>query len=187
MTIMRILGVDPSLSSFGFARVEFDGGPSDIFDWRFSVNTTAASVDRSLSKGDDLSARLRSHFRALEALLDSEVHRPGGLDAVAVEAVAFLPGKIRWSTISALGRARQVVDDAAAMFRLRVVEVPASTVGRVAMDGAPGRATKADRRTALLSRFPGLGASLAQDVARVTMQEHALDAFAAALAARSRL
>lgn len=182
--MIRVLGVDSSLANFGFALVEFGVTGFDVaavspeasghlfpVRCRLAVHTT---------KGDDVSARLREHYRVTCGLAGGGVK----VDAIGVEAQAYIPGKMRWSVIAILGRARQVVDDVGSAFRIDVVEVPAAEVARRAVD-RPGKASKPERVAALRERFPCFAAALV-DVPRESLHEHAADAFAVALAVAAR-
>lgn len=171
--MIRVLGVDSSLSTFGLALVMFDEG-----------RPTWCAVSVHKTKGDDVSARLREHYRILHDAAEGFLVGVGPGTVLGVEAQAYVPGRMRWSTIAALGRARQVVDDVGTVHRLSVVEIPAAEVGRRAVD-RKGKATKADRVASLRERFPLFGDALAA-VPRASLHEHAADAFAVALATAAR-
>lgn len=174
-----ILGVDTGLACFGFARVRFDE----------AGNVLAVRVAVSTTKPPDTSERLRRHFAVTREHAGSvwgTTRDEQPVDLLAVEAVAFLPGKVRWSVVSALGRARQVVDDVGSVERVPVVEVAARSVATAAVD-RPGKASKEERILALRARFPLFDDELRyadeQSRVRPALFEHVADAFAVALAA----
>jgi len=182
--MIRVLGVDSSLANFGFALVEFGVTGFDVTAVSLEASGHLVPVRCRLvvhtTKGDDVSALLREHYRVTCGLAGGGVP----VDMIGVEAQAYIPGKMRWSTIAALGRARQVVDDVGAVVRVPVVEVPAAEVGRRAVN-RPGKASKAERVTALRERYQCFADAL-RDIPRESLHEHAADAFAVALAVAAR-
>lgn len=148
---MKVLAFDTSLRAFGWCFVDFAavrlGEP--LVPYMFPSDGGVLITDEDA----DVSARLAWAAGIIRRKVDS--YAP---DVVAVEALAYLPGKIRWSTLTALARARQVVDDAATFHRVGalappVVEVSAGSVGRFAL-GRKGKGDKAERIASLRERFP---------------------------------
>lgn len=181
----RVLGVDASLTATGLALVTMCRGCADHrgltpIDAEFVTVITKPDTSNAFTPGEDMSRRLRWLHTELTRIVQGD-----NFEAIGVEAVAFIPGKMRWSVISALGRARQVVDDVGSVARVAVHEVPAAEVARTAVDGRPGKASKADRVAALSAQFDFFAHALG-DV-KPAHHEHCADAFAAALAVARRI
>lgn len=181
MKAFGIIGCDTSLSAFGIAQVRFDVErvgvlPPLVLDVRLEVLTSKPDTSGALSKGEDTSRRLRDYFRRLHALsLEADV------DALAVEATAFMAGRSSFRTIHATARARQIVDDVGSALRMPVYEVTSSDVGKKAVDRPKGKSPKEERITSLCERYPLFAAALAG--VKPSLAEHAADAFACVLVA----
>jgi Holliday junction resolvasome RuvABC endonuclease subunit len=176
-----IIGFDTSLATWGAAAVRYDD--------RGLVTSVVVAVNRT--KPPEISKRLASHREFARAFVLRESPNVFASNLVGVEGVAFPFGKVRWSTISALARARQVVDDLFPDFDgWRPVEVSTQAVARAAVD-RPGKASKAERVEALCRRYvlfqDAIDRAIAWEHLRESEVEHVADAFAVALCvAKSR-
>jgi Holliday junction resolvasome RuvABC endonuclease subunit len=176
-----IIGFDTSLATWGAAAVRYDD--------RGLVTSVVVAVNRT--KPPEISKRLASHRAFAREFVLRESPNVFASNLVGVEGVAFPFGKVRWSTISALARARQVVDDLFPDFDgWAPVEVSTQAVGRAAVD-RPGKASKAERVASLRSRFAAFDEAVSRALdagnLRESEVEHVADAFAVALCvAKSR-
>lgn len=178
-----IIGCDTSFSAFGICVVSLQlhepiGIHAPIVD-RVHCEVLTSKPDDSggLSKGEDTSRRLRGYFRRLLEL-------SGDVDAIAVEATGFMPGRSHFRTIHTTARARQIVDDVGAACRVPVIEVTSSDVGKKAVDKPKGKSPKSERITSLCERHPLFAAELSN--VKPSLAEHAADAFATVLVALPR-
>jgi Holliday junction resolvasome RuvABC endonuclease subunit len=168
---MRLIGMDPSLASFGLADVGYAGHGILVDDVRVIVT----KPDRRRSKTEDTSRRARLIAAQLEEYLRGREERP---TALCVEAVALVYGKTTLTTVSALGRIRGVVDAIAALWRLPLIEHTPQTL-KLEVTGRQD-AEKAEMVSTLESRFPYLKPLWPPG----ELREHAADAIAAVLASR---
>lgn len=171
---MKLIGLDTGLASFGVAvaDVTSDGLRFESVEvW----TTKPASKKRRLRKADDTAERVRGLAGQLNVLIIAT--EPV---ALCVEAVALPFGRARSSVVSALGRARGIVDALAEVHRLPVLE---ETPQRV-KEASAGKtnASKEEVRAALEAAYPEIAAHWP---AQATLVEHAADAAAAVHACRS--
>lgn len=163
---MKILGIDTGLASFGIAVA--DVSASGLRFERVEVWTTKPTAKkRRVRKADDTAERVRMLAGCLHQLIAET--RPV---AVCVEAVALPFGRARSSVVSALGRARGIVDALVEVHRLPVLESTPQEIKR----GTAGadNASKDSVRLALEAAYPELAALWPQ----ATLVEHAADAAA---------
>lgn len=169
---MIILGCDSGLAAFGYAVAELcDDGSlvwHDAGAWR-----TVPGV--AVRKGDDVSARCVDLYRKLRDL--AGMWRPRVL---AVEALAFPGGRVKWSVISGLARARTLVDCLAVERRAMIYERNAQQVKSAAL----GRKVRSATKEEVIHAMQARDASLANLLANVQASglEHAADAAACILA-----
>lgn len=169
-----LYGFDSSLTHFGFAVAEHRGYH---LKW-LSVGVIVTEPDaaaRKKSKTDDNRRRVEGIAWELRRL----VERYGAPSVVAVEALALPLGKTSKVTVSALGRARGLVDMLAVSHGQSAREFAPQSLKRI-VTGNPN-APKADVDAALCRAHPGLDELLAQ--VRPANREHAADACAAIHAA----
>ncbi len=128
------LGLDPSLAAFGWA--VFSRTPPTAYTGPGS-EVLEAGVWRT-SKSDDtpITADMALRVRQLGEQLDDLVMRVAPA-AIFVEGLAFPPGKIRWSTISALGRIRGILDGIVICRGIELLELTPQKVKRI-LTGKPG-------------------------------------------------
>lgn len=118
---MIVYGFDSGLRSFGWAVAEFERRPGTQ---EIGPNFIAGGVwhtepDKNAPrKGVDQARRTTDLWHELVALRRTF----GDGAAVCVEAVAFPMGKVQYSVVSGLGRARALVDVFGAEMRARVYE-----------------------------------------------------------------
>lgn len=167
---MIILGCDSGLRRFGYCIAErtFDNGL--VFHELGAWETLPIGT---LGKGDDTSARAVKLYRHLRSVAD--LWRPS---AITVEALAFPQGRVRWSVISQLARARGLVDCLAVERRALLYERTPRAV-KLAATGKL-KATKLEVEEALRERFPSVRRML--DDQPKKFREHAADACAVVLA-----
>lgn len=170
---VRVIGIDGGLANFGIAVAEV--GANGLVYSRVEVWTTKPSAKkRRIRKADDTASRVRELAGQLHELIGAM--RPV---ALAVEAVALPFGCARLSVISALGRARGIVDTLAEVHGLPVLEETAQHVKRETAGLA--NATKEAVRESLEATYPELRAMWP---AQVGLIEHASDAAAVLHACR---
>jgi Holliday junction resolvasome RuvABC endonuclease subunit len=174
---VTVLGVDPGLACLGLATVELGAGGPCVRQLRV-VRTQPSQKKRRLRAGDDLSDRVRTLATALHVRLQELP----GLVAIGCEAQAlpFRGGRmqVRPSAIAALGRVRGLLDAFSVSRQVPVLEETAQELKRL----ATGRrdASKVEVMDALCERFPEARGMLP---VQSSLQEHAADALAAAVAA----
>lgn len=160
-----IIGLDPGVRAGGWAVAEL-GPVGPVFTAVGVERTKPSAKRRHLRKLDDLGDRMRHHAGRLHELWNR--YRPV---AICVEGAALPAGRCRPSVVAGLGRARGLVDMAAEVFKVPVIELTPQEVKR----GCAGTdsASKADVRTALESLYPEL-----RDMwpPQSTLVEHAADA-----------
>ena len=183
---MRILGLDPGFASFGYAVLNVDeptaprGALVEVLGelqprWP-AIGVHSTKPDKSArSKADDSSRRTRELWRFLR-LLDEE-WRPA---VIAVEAVAFPAGRVQFSVVSHLGRARALVDVLAEQRQVQLVELRPGEVRKLL--GLTDKGKDATRLE-LERRWPGLSSAWGS----LTKREHEADACAVAVAALARI
>lgn len=169
----RLYGFDTSLSHFGYAVAERTAaGP------RFRVAgvlITAPVKWKGLKK--DAPTKTADHQRRFESLateLRGVIERHGKPSLIAVEAVAIPFGKTSAVTVSALGRARGLVDGIAAEHGLIAHEFYSQTLKRAVCGSVS--ADKAEVTAAVCRLYPELHELFAQ-LAPANV-EHAADAVA---------
>lgn len=172
---MIVVGMDSGLASFGWVVAEYrewTGGegvrPRFL---RGGVLTTKPSKD--VRKGVDSSNRARHLFFELREKLLIE-----SVDCIAVESLAFPMGRVQWSVISGLGRARGLVDALAVVMRADLYEATPQELKK-ALTGVSS-ASKAEVEERLLMHHPEVGPLL--DSVGKTKREHLADACAAVIA-----
>lgn len=166
---MKVLGLDPGFASFGYALLEV--GVEDRVTWhRLGVLVTTPQRE-DFSAAADASRRTKDLWLALMGLAARS-----GVDLVAVEALAFPRGRVQFSVISGLGRARALVDVMTCELGVELVELVPQTVRRTLGVTEKG---KAATRAKLEERWPHLAAHWGS----LTRQEHTGDAAAVAIAA----
>jgi len=165
-------GFDPSLSHFGYAvaRVDDEGGV-----WWRAVGVIVTKPLGADSKTEDNRAR----FQGLAAALLGLARHHGAPDVIAVEAVALMFGRTTLTTISALGRARGLVDVLAAMHSIDAVEFQPQTLKKILTGDRTAEKSAVERK--LACTYPGLEQLLQQ--VKPANREHAADAAAAIHAA----
>lgn len=170
---MKLIGLDTGLASFGIAVAEVTS--SGVRFERLDVwRTVPASAKRRLRKADDTADRVRTLAGYLHELIIET--KPV---ALCVEAIALPFGRARSSVVSALGRARGIVDAIAEVHRLPVLEETPQRL-KHAVAGAQN-ATKEAVRGALEATYAELRALWP---VQATLVEHAADAAAAIHACR---
>lgn len=167
MEPVKLIGIDPGLANFAIAVAHLteDGWP--VFE-RIDVWRTQPSKElkRGLRKMDDTAERCRFIALSLnDCLLE---HRPV---AICIEAIALPFGKIQSSVVSALGRVRGLVDMAAEIHHLAVLEEGPIRLKKLTTGNA--KATKAEVQASLESRYPELKKLWPT---QTTLHEHAADA-----------
>lgn len=168
-----VFGFDPSLSHFGYAVANvLTFGSRPIW---LAVGVVVTKPVGAASKTEDN----RIRFQGLARELRRVVRAHGHPDVIAVEAVALMHGRTTLTTISALGRARGLVDAMAAEFGVDAREFQPQTLKK-ALTGDRS-AEKDDVERALVRRYPELEALFAR--LAPANREHAADACAAVHAA----
>jgi len=174
--MINILGFDSGLASFGWchATLSSDGVLSflGVGVWR-----TAPNPGVFARKADDMSSRCRWLYRSLRHL--AHEHRP---DVITVESLAFPKGRVQWSVISGLGRARALVDALAAEVDADVFERMPQELKRATTGSVSG--SKEQVRQSLEDRYPELRALWPE---QKTLLEHAGDACASVHAALEQI
>lgn len=168
---MRIVGIDSGLATFGYCIVRL--GEPDVVENVQVLRTERSAEKRRIRVADDTADRISY----LAGELHEVLKRTPDVVALCVEAVALPYGKLQTSVVSALGRARGIVDTLAVVHGLPVVEEQPQFLKKLAT--GTKSASKEDVQTALEARFPELGALWPP---QKTLREHAGDAVAAALA-----
>lgn len=172
---MKLVGMDTGLAAFGVAVAEL--GPRGLVFARVEVWRTKPSSKRTkIRKADSTAERVRYLAGQLHGLIVAT--QPV---ALCVEAVALPFGKSKASVISALGRARGIVDALAEVHRLPVLEEGASRLKQAT--GCAANASKADVRAALEGAYPELREMFAAVLP--SMVEHCSDAAASIVACRN--
>ncbi|HOG29514.1 MAG TPA: crossover junction endodeoxyribonuclease RuvC [Vicinamibacterales bacterium] len=166
-------GFDPSLSHFGYA-------VANVLTYGAKPIWLAAGVIVTKPLGCESKTEDNRHrFQGLARQLRELVRRHGHPDVVAVEAVALMHGRTTLTTISALGRARGLVDALAAEYSVDAREFhPQALKKLIAGDRT---AEKVAVEKSLVARYPELEALFAQ--LALANREHAADACAAVHAA----
>lgn len=165
--MINILGFDSGLASFGWCQATLSGDGVLNF-LAVGVWKTAPNPEAFRRKADDASARCRWLYRNMRAI--AHEHRPA---IITVESLAFPQGRVQWSVISGLGRARALVDALATeveadLFERMPQELKRSVTGSTS-------ASKEQVRQSLEDRYPELRALWPQ---QKTLLEHAGDACA---------
>lgn len=171
---MRLIGVDGGLAAFGVAVADVTAGGLRFESVEVWTTKPAAKM-RRLRRADDTAERIRALAGRLHDLIRTT--RP---IALTVEAVALPFGRARPSVISALGRARGIIDTLAEVHRLAVLEETAQRL-KAAVTGAEN-ASKEQVATVLEATYPELAAMWPT---QKTLVEHAADAAAAIHACRN--
>ena len=170
---MRIVGFDPGLSSFGVAIIAVDKAGEARVEALKVIRTQRSAKKRHLRAVDDLADRLKTIAAALQTVLTAP-----DVIAIAIEGGVLPFRKIRPSVVSALGRARGLVDMLAVIHSLAVVELtPQET--KLALAGKRS-ASKAEVQLGVEGRCPETQTMWPK---QRTLIEHASDAAAVALAA----
>ncbi len=166
-------GFDPSLSHFGYAVATV---PEHGAEPRWlAVGVIVTKPLGCESKTEDNRFRFQGLARQLRAL--ARTH--GAPAVIAVEAVALMHGRTTLTTISALGRARGLIDALAAEHSLDAREYHPQALKKILT--GERTAEKAAVEKSLVARYPELEALLAQ--LATANREHAADACAAVHAA----
>ncbi|MFZ2875803.1 MAG: crossover junction endodeoxyribonuclease RuvC [Phycisphaerales bacterium] len=165
--VINILGFDSGLASFGWCQATLSSDGVLTF-LGVGVWKTAPNPEAFARKADDVSARCRWIYKNLRGL--AHEHRP---NVITVESLAFPQGRVQWSVISGLGRARALVDALATevdadLFERMPQELKRSTTGSVSGTKDQVRASLEDRYPELRSLWP----------TQKTLLEHAGDACA---------
>lgn len=171
-----LYGFDSSLSHFGYAVAERDQ-PYDRLTFRACgvLITKPVNWKGPKSKAPTKTSDHRRRFEQLAVDLRRVIARHGKPSLIAVEAVAIPRGKTGLVTISALGRARGLVDGIAAEHGLSAQEFFSQTLKRV-MCGDRS-AEKPAVIAAVVALYPELAGLFAQ--LHPSNVEHAADAVAA--------
>lgn len=172
---MIVVGLDSGLASFGWVVAEYREwtGGEGVRPRFLRGGVFATKPSKDVRKGVDSSNRARHLFHELRETL-----RADWVDCIAVEALAFPIGRVQWSVISGLGRARGLVDALAVVMRADLYEATPQELKK-ALTGSPS-ASKADVEERLLMHHPELGPLL--DGVGKTKREHLADACAAVIA-----
>lgn len=171
---MKLIGLDTGLAAFGVAIAEL-GATGLVFTHVEVWTTTPAARARRLRKADDTSERVRLLAGRLHELIVAT--QPV---ALCTESIALPFGRVRSSVVSALGRARGLVDALAEVHRLPVLEESAQRL-KAATAGTQ-KASKEAVREGLEATYPEL---LGLWPSQATLIEHAADASAAIHACRN--
>lgn len=181
-----VVGVDSSLTAFGLAIARFEvatpGVDAPVLT-RLDLEVLTSKPDKSMPVGEDTSQRLRGYWNRLAEIVEETW--PEDVEALAVEATAFMGGKSSFRTIHATARARQVVDDVGSMAKVKVFEVSSSDVGKKAVDRPTGKSPKSERIDSLSERYSLFASALSS--VKPSLAEHAADAFAVVLCAMPRI
>lgn len=177
-----LYGFDSSLSHFGYAVAEATYGGKPRFRVA-GVLVTAPVKWKGLKK--DAPTKTADHQRRFEQLatdLRGVIARHGTPSLIAVEAVAIPFGKTSAVTVSALGRARGLVDGIAAEHGLSVREFYSQTLKRVVAGD------KSADKAAVIAAVKGLYPELHELFAQLHPDnvEHAADAVASIHVALTR-
>lgn len=179
-----LYGFDSSLSHFGYAVAERVPWQTSSISWgtrTLSFRAVGVLVTKPVnwkgpkSKAPTKTADHQRRFEQLATDLRSVVARHGKPSLIAVEAVAIPRGKTGLVTVSALGRARGLVDGIAAEHGVSVHEFFSMTLKRlVAGDKSAEKPAVIAAVVRLYPELAGLFAQLHPDNV-----EHAADAVAA--------
>lgn len=171
---MKLIGIDSGLAAFGVAVA--DVSDAGLRFGHVEVWTTRPTAKkRRIRKADETAERIRTLAGCLHQLVVQM--KP---IALCVEAVALPFGRSRPSVVSALGRARGIVDTLAEVHRLPVLEWTPQEVKRV-ITGTED-ASKDAVRVGLEAKYVELAA---QWPVQKTLVEHAADAAAVIHASRN--
>lgn len=177
---MMVIGFDTALSAFGYAVAEFGVQSPDTLDfaWLAAGVWTTKPHPEQTKKGVDLSVRWMELYRKARALVAE--WRP---DVLCVEAVAFPRGRVRWTTISALGRCRAIVDALAVERGCIVKEFAPVTIKKAVTGSAKASKELVEERL----RFGRFDLGMHLDAIHADLREHAADAAASVYTARDWL
>lgn len=162
---MKIMGIDPGIASMGVAVADVLARRATFID--VAVLTTSKDADEVGSTAD-LARRARYLYRELRAF--ARVH---SVDRLCVEAVAFPRGRVQWTVMSMLGRARGLVDALAEELSIPVCEYQPQQL-KLAVTGNR-KAEKHDVALAILETHPELARVFPTQTG---LHQHAADACA---------
>jgi len=172
---MKVIGLDSGLASFGWVVAEYSSANGAPRFYRGGVLKTAPSKD--VRKGLDASRRATFLFDALWKEFRSEDE----VACIAVEALAFPAGKILWSVLSGLGRARGLVDALSVTLGVGIYEATPQELKK-AVTGSTS-ASKEEVIARLVERHPEAGRML--ETRPASQREHLADACAAVIACQA--